>query len=469
MLETLDTLLRKPDFAAADDRVLWRDFGTAPDITLQQFQHALIAMRDKIAACNAQRWLLYSDDPFHFLLGFLALLGLKKKVVISASLKPEWLLGLSEAFDAILSDETVVIPASTGIGHSQKTCLDFSQTPNPSSRWHAKLDGLEEIVFFTSGSTGQPKAVEKQLLALTNEVTTLANTFQSEVAGCLFAGSVSHLHIYGLLFKLLLPLHLKAASLRQQIEYPEQLLGLAGKNPSGEHLAFISSPTFLSRLDLRLAPIAMRAVFSSGGPLSFAAAHASLQYFSQLPIEVYGSTETGGIGYRQQTEATTPWTAFVGVELKIGEDGVELCSPNMPGQPAYVLDDHLEFIPDNRFLMKGRKDKIVKIAEKRISLTEIEKFLEAQPTIDQCIAMPIYGRRTVIGVAVVLSDHGAKFVESFSQATLVQGWKAAMQNRFEPVTIPRLWRVFAEIPVNSQSKIDHNQLLAAFTAFQDNN
>jgi acyl-coenzyme A synthetase/AMP-(fatty) acid ligase len=141
----------------------------------------------------------------------------------------------------------------------------------------------------------------------------------------------------------------------------------------------------------------------------------------------------------------------------------------MPGQPAYVLDDHLEFLTDKRFLMKGRKDKVVKIAEKRISLTEIEKFLEAQATIRQCIALPVHGRRTVIGVAIVLSDQGAKFVESFSQAALVQAWKAAMQKRFESVTIPRLWRVFSEIPVNAQSKIDHNQLLAAFSATREHN
>jgi acyl-coenzyme A synthetase/AMP-(fatty) acid ligase len=452
-----------------DDRLLWSDSGNAPAITLQQFQHALAVLSGKIADCEARRWLLYSDDPCHFLLGFLALLGLKKQVVISASLKPDWLQGLSETFDAVLSDERVTAPASAIKGRSEKLCVDFSQTPDFPAQWHAELDGTEEIAFFTSGSTGQPKAVEKQLLALTNEVTTLGTTFHKELDGCLFAASVSHLHIYGLLFKLLLPLYVKATSLRQQIEYPEQLLSLAEKMPDGTRAVFISSPTFLSRLDLRLAPVAMSAVFSSGGPLSFAAAQASRQYFSQLPIEVYGSTETGGIGHRQQVEATTPWTAFAGVELHVGEVGAELRSPNMPGLPACVLDDHLDFLADGRFVMKGRKDKIVKIAEKRVSLTEIEKFLEAQPTIGQCVAVAIHARRTVIGCAVVLSEEGVRLVESSSQATLVQVWKAAMQNRFEPVTIPRLWRVLAEIPVNAQSKIDHNQLLAAFTATQDGN
>ena len=48
------------------------------------------------------------------------------------------------------------------------------------------------------------------------------------------------------------------------------------------------------------------------------------------------------------------------------------------------------------------------------------------------------------------------------ERTLILRWKAAMQNRFEPVTIPRQWRILAAIPVNSQSKIDHHKLLAEF-------
>ena len=444
--------------------MLWRDWDNTADITLHQFHHALAALRSKVAGNEAQRWLLHSDDPYHFLLGFLALLGLKRKVVISASLKPEWLAELGPAFDAVLSDKKVELPqVSPG---KPVACLDFASSAETAVQHSTELDGEEEIVFFTSGSTGQPKAVKKKLLALTNEVTTLCNTFAAKLEGCVFAASVSHLHIYGLLFKLLLPLQIKAISLRQQIEYPEQLLTLADKIPSESGAVFISSPTFLSRLDLDLPSVAMSAVFSSGGPLGFAAAQASHQYFSQLPIEVYGSTETGGIGYRQQQEATTPWTAFAGIELTAGADGVELRSPNMPGQPPYVLDDHLEFLADGCFVMKGRKDRVVKIAEKRISLTEIEKFLEAQPTILQCVALVLDARRAVIGCAVVLSDEGIGFVANSNQATLVRHWKTAMQNRFEPVTIPRAWRVLTEIPVNSQSKIDSAQLIDAFRAVQ---
>jgi acyl-coenzyme A synthetase/AMP-(fatty) acid ligase len=461
LLETLNTFLCT-QAEAADKWILWRDISNGPAVTLAQFQHELSALRSKLADSEAQRWLLYSDDPHHFLLGLLALLGLKKKVVISASLKPDWLQSLNTEFDAILSDDAVAVPGANTGNILQKPCCNFEPSVPDGAPWLPGFDGTEQIVFFTSGSTGQPKAIEKTLLALTNEVTTLGRTFRDVVEGGVFIASVSHLHIYGLLFKLLLPLLVKAPALRQQIEYPEQLLGLAGIFKKNNNAVFISSPTFLSRLDPGLPPVTMKAVFSSGGPLAFSAAQASRDYFSQLPVEVYGSTETGGIGYRQQAEPTTPWTAFRGIQLSMSDEGVQLLSPNMPGQSPYLLDDQLEFLPDGRFLLKGRKDRVIKIAEKRISLTEIEKFLEAQPTISQCVALPLYARRDVIGCAVVLTEEGKLLASHSGERMLILRWKAAMHNRFEPVTIPRQWRILAAIPVNSQSKIDHNKLLAEF-------
>ncbi len=465
LLVTLNTFLSETDLRVADDWVLWHDIGSAPDICLTQVQHELVALRHKIESCSAQSWLLYSEDQHNFLLGFLALLGLKKKVVICANKKPEWLQSLSAEFDAILSDEVIDL-SDEGKGEGkQKPCFNFELSRQKTDVWQPIYDGQEKIVFFTSGSTGHPKAIEKTLLALTNEVNTLRKTFADEVQDSVFIASVSHLHIYGLLFKLLLPLLVRAGSINQQIKYPEQLIRITEKfNKSGEHKkrVFISSPTFLSRLDLCLPPLEMKAVFSSGGPLSFAAAQDSQKYFLQLPIEVYGTTETGGIGYRQQLQATTAWTVFAGVELSMKGEGVELLSPNMAGCHAYLLDDYLELLPNGQFMINGRKDRIIKIAEKRISLTEIERFLEAQTSIQECVALFIKGKREVIACAVVLSEAGEKIASMSGQHSLIRSWKEAMQSRFEAVTIPRKWRILTEIPLNSQSKIDSTLLLSEF-------
>ncbi|MCV6071529.1 AMP-binding protein, partial [Escherichia coli] len=70
----------------------------------------------------------------------------------------------------------------------------------------------------------------------------------------------------------------------------------------------VSSPALLKRLNEEHNPVAIRCVFSSGGPLPNQAAQHSHLLFGSLPIEVFGSTETGGIAYRQQHVASTPWT-----------------------------------------------------------------------------------------------------------------------------------------------------------------
>ncbi|MCV5649239.1 AMP-binding protein, partial [Escherichia coli] len=75
-------------------------------------------------------------------------------------------------------------------------------------------------------------------------------------------------------------------------------------------------------------PVAIRCVFSSGGPLPNQAAQHSQLLFGSLPIEVFGSTETGGIAYRQQHVACTPWTLFPGVEAELNhEHCLKLRSP----------------------------------------------------------------------------------------------------------------------------------------------
>lgn len=474
MLHTLNTFLSEAAATAAPDRVLFHAAGATPALHLRAFGTRLAALRHTLGGHPARRWLLYSDDPALFLLGLLVLLGSGKTVVICASRKPEWLQSLACEFDAILSDEAIEITMAatpqTGGKPAWMPCFDFAPEQHSAAVWQPVFDGTEPLVFFTSGSTGEPKAIAKPLLALTNEVTTLHATFGEELRNVVFIASVSHLHIYGLLFRLLLPLLVKAGSVRQQIDYPEQLLEAVqslqadGVEPP---LAFISSPSWLSRLDLRLPSCRMQAVFSSGGPLSATAAQQARRYFGHLPLEVYGSTETGGIGYRQQASSETAWTTFAGVALTRSADEVTLHSPNLPDACAYVLDDLLEFLPGGQFRLNGRKDRIVKIAEKRVSLTEVERCLEQQPSIRQCVALPTTGGREGLVCAVVLSDAGESMLARSGQSALIRLWRTALLQRFEAVTVPRQWRILSGIPVNSQSKIDSSRLLALFRAEGD--
>ena len=112
-------------------------------------------------------------------------------------------------------------------------------------------------------------------------------------AGRVFA-TVSHRHVYGLLFRILWPLLERRPFATFDCEYPEQLLGAVG---SGNVL--ISSPAMLKRIGhLPARSGQWRAVFSSGGFLPADAAADVTRVLGAEAVEVLGSTETSGVAWR---------------------------------------------------------------------------------------------------------------------------------------------------------------------------
>ena len=103
--------------------------------------------------------------------------------------------------------------------------------------------------------------------------------------------------------------------------------------------------------------------------------------------------------------------------------------------------------------MLGRKDRVVKIEEKRVSLDEIESFIKEFDFVDDCVALLIPAKRTCIGCVLVLSDD-KKVVNSEDKGKLSRYIAKRMKLRFEPVTVPRKWRILSQLPMNSQSKLD---------------
>ncbi|WP_447125469.1 AMP-binding protein, partial [Glaciimonas sp. GG7] len=126
------------------------------------------------------------------------------------------------------------------------------------------------VVIYTSGSTGAPHAVAKNVSQLASEVATLETLFGDRIGDADVIATVSHQHIYGLLFKVLWPLASGRVMHARHIEFLEELSPLlhrAGDRPA----VLISSPAHLKRIPAALpaiSPDLLRVVFSSGGALS---------------------------------------------------------------------------------------------------------------------------------------------------------------------------------------------------------
>jgi acyl-coenzyme A synthetase/AMP-(fatty) acid ligase len=310
----------------------------------------------------------------------------------------------------------------------------------------------------TSGSSGEPKRIDKTLRQLANEVQALEQLWGAALGQACLIGSVATQHIYGLLFRVLWPLCAGRPLLRQQLPYPEDL-----QRASREHaeFAWVTSPALLKRMGDNLdwaALAAVKKVFSSGGALPAEAAIQLQQRLGQRPTEILGSSETGGIAWRQ---ADSLWQTFADVQLSQGSDGtLRIASPYLP--PGHVEQgaDAVEFMADGRFHLLGRVDRIVKLEEKRISLPMLEQALAAHEWIAEARLGVVQENRASLGALVVLSAEGLRTLRSQGRKALTQALRQHLAGHCEALALPRRWRLLTQLPVNAQGKLPQAQIEA---------
>lgn len=319
------------------------------------------------------------------------------------------------------------------------------------------------LVVYTSGSTGAAQAIPKCLRQLADEVATLENLFGARLGSADIVATVSHQHIYGLLFKVLWPLATGRAIHAQSLTYPEQLAQLL----ASAECVLISSPAHFKRLsDMPAwadAAQRLRAVFSSGGPLPRDVALDVGRLLGQMPIEVYGSSETGGIAWRQRTaQSDESWASLPKVDWRIAEDDhlLEVRSPHLPNAEWYRSSDRVQQAGDNRFVLLGRVDRIVKIEEKRISLDAVESHLRASPLVADARTLVQDGKRHRIVAFVVLSVHGNTQLMQLGKLAVTRLLRDWLSDSVERVGLPRVWRFPGALPINAHGKTTHAELLA---------
>ena len=175
-----------------------------------------------------------------------------------------------------------------------------------------------QLSLCTSGSSGEPKRIDKSLRQLANEVQALEQLWGKDLGAACIIGSVATQHIYGLLFRVLWPLCAGRSFVRRQLPFPEDLQRASREHPA---FAWVASPALLKRMGDNLdwpALSTVRRVFSSGGELPASAAQALHQRLQQWPTEILGSSETGGVAWRQ---GDSLWQPSAEVRLSQNEQG----------------------------------------------------------------------------------------------------------------------------------------------------
>jgi acyl-CoA synthetase (AMP-forming)/AMP-acid ligase II len=331
--------------------------------------------------------------------------------------------------------------------------------------WQAPAPGFPALVVYTSGSTGAPVPIRKQLSQLTGELDALEACFGARIGDAEVLATVSHQHIYGLLFRVLWPLAAGRAIDAERHEFPEPLALALAARPC----VLLASPAHLKRLpdhlDWRGAAAQLRAVFSSGGMLDEAASIHARSLLGQAPIEVYGSSETGGVAWRQRGErADEGWTPLPGVAWRLDAEGLlEVESVHAGPDGWQGLPDRVEVLPEGRFLLRGRADRIVKIEEKRISLDAIEAALVATGLVREArvLACPATdGGRQLLAAFVVPNEAGGALLAQDGKPAMNAHLRTRLGECIEAVALPRRWRYLDALPVNAQGKTTQAGLLA---------
>lgn len=332
--------------------------------------------------------------------------------------------------------------------------------------WLDNLDGLDgeplpaaaldldqcRLTLCTSGSSGEPKLIDKSLRQLANEVDALEQLWGAELGAAAILGSVAAQHIYGLLFRVLWPLCAGRPFLRHAQPFPEDLQRESLAVSNG--FAWVASPALLKRMGDNLDWPALgrvRRVFSSGGALPTETAAELHGLLGQWPTEIYGSSETGGIAWRQGGEL---WTPFAGVELGQNAEGaLNLSSPYLPAGQREQTADAVEIGSNGRFALRGRLDRIVKLEEKRISLPMLEQALLGHEWVADARLGVIQQGRAYLGALLALSPSGLHALRNQGRKTLTETLRRHLAGHCEALALPRRWRLLAELPYSSQGKL----------------
>ncbi len=302
----------------------------------------------------------------------------------------------------------------------------------------------ELLRIYTGGTTGSPQIWPKSRANLVGEGIFLQEKFALTEKDIVLA-TVPPYHIYGLLFSIILPLVSSAAVVGETPSFPGEI---ADAVASYGVTVMASVPPHYRVLGSKA--LGLRLAFSSAGMLAEDDNGQFCQANSSGIVEVYGSTETGGIATRNRYLGEENFTPFSIIDWKRSKECLAIRSPFIsPDLPVdkngfFTTSDRIEMKGQNTFGLKGRADSVTKVGGKRVDLEEICLVIKKHEDVEDC-------------VVTSFADQGGR--EGWI-AALVQGSVAvdelrnALAEELETYALPRRIKTVDAIPVQANGKYD---------------
>jgi long-chain acyl-CoA synthetase len=230
---------------------------------------------------------------------------------------------------------------------------------------NARAGGAQDFTFATSGSTGARKFIRHSEELLNIEAQHWAELVARSHNIRRVVALVPTHHIYGLIWAVLLPKHLNVPV--RDLAWDE-----APDFLPGDLIVGIPDQWLWYAQSRKVWPEHCLAV-SSTAPLA-TAAHLSLQAQGLDVWQIYGSSETAGLGWRRMPQE--PFELF-GNRKRQG-DAIALKLPNGQLSPLQV-QDHLSWEDATRFHLNGRRDEVVQVAGHNISPHWVVEQIKSLP------------------------------------------------------------------------------------------
>lgn len=420
-----------------------RTVAVAPDMDHAHFSKRCLATAGALQMRSVRRAGLWFDDAAELGIALLACWRAGVTAVLPGDAQRHTIAMLDPDIDLWLSNtQSPALPEGRTLRLSD---LD-SHAPLAAAALDPEAGAIE---LCTSGSSGRPKRITKSWDQLCHEVEALEHQWNWAGSVACVMGSASPQHMYGLPFRVLWPLCAGRSIGRTQLVYPEDLQAASLQH---ERVVWIASPALLRRLSdsLQWQSLARGIVqiFSSGGPLPTDLFDTLHDRLNCIPTEIYGSSETGAIAWRQSNSC---WQPLPKVTISTSPNGALTVQSPWIALVDEQTDDAAQ-LEDGGFTLLGRLDRIVKIEEKRISLPMIEAALASHPYIAEARVGRATGMPRLTALAA-LSAQGRHQLRNSGRMTLVQHLQKHLSDRFEPLAIPRNWRFLLQIPWNTQNKL----------------
>jgi len=311
------------------------------------------------------------------------------------------------------------------------------------------------LYLFTGGSTGKPRVWSKSPRNLFAEAIYLKEKFSLSDQD-VFVATVPPYHIYGLLFSVLVPFVAHARVLPDIYTFPQEIISITKKHKAS---VLVSVPIHYRALkvDNLLLP-SLKVAFSSSGALDRSD---GLYFYKKTGLgitEIYGSTETGGIASRSISEHTDSWKPFDIVSWKLTGSRLsvksDFTSPEMERDPDGFCPtgDEASEDKENRFVLLGRADGIVKVAGKRVDLLDVQNKIKTLPTVSDAVVVAFptdKGRESIIAAAVACD---------LTETHL----KKLLMDMLEPYAVPRRVEIVSSIARTATGKIDRRRIEKIF-------